>query len=470
MAIPFKSLLLTWNDSSSGVEFKEHAIQVPAGALLVGKGNDPPDPLSMGTVNQILKVVNKGTEADPDLEVDWADQEAGHTQNTDTGTTSATFQLDSENSGLMWKSHAGAMVARNQLDTLMADIAGRRMTAEDGFIVSLSPGAGGRLFAKQISVEGATDANHLVADDGAGTPALIRFKAKRLYAEETTPLDDNELITKSYADNLIAANDAMIFGGVVADQTALEAAAGDDYNKGLTFKAGTSDVTIVGKVVEAGDMIIAHADASGTFSDADWSVIQTDITNPVERNGLFTENQLIVGHNGTTVKKLDGGANANGKILKMVSDIPTWATETGFDNPMESQGQLIKGGSGGNPTAFDMGTGGKLLAVNGGGTDLEWVDQYSHPTGFSNVPASVLDEAAVISQITVNDEGHVTGVSTRNLTPLSIGAMKDWEDVPATPTATGAAKDMAIDLTNGFLYLCIASGDWRRIPISKWTT
>jgi hypothetical protein len=47
---------------------------------------------------------------------------------------------------------------------------------------------------------------------------------------------------------------------------------------------------------------------------------------------------------------------------------------------------------------------------------------YVHPTGFSNQPATALANAAVISQITVNNEGHVTGVSQRNLTAANIGA------------------------------------------------
>jgi hypothetical protein len=49
-------------------------------------------------------------------------------------------------------------------------------------------------------------------------------------------------------------------------------------------------------------------------------------------------------------------------------------------------------------------------------------NNYAHPTGFSNQPTSALTGAAVISQITVNTNGHTTGVSTRNLTAANIGA------------------------------------------------
>jgi hypothetical protein len=49
-------------------------------------------------------------------------------------------------------------------------------------------------------------------------------------------------------------------------------------------------------------------------------------------------------------------------------------------------------------------------------------NNYAHPTGFSNQPTSALTGASVISQITVNTNGHTTGVSTRNLTAANIGA------------------------------------------------
>lgn len=49
-------------------------------------------------------------------------------------------------------------------------------------------------------------------------------------------------------------------------------------------------------------------------------------------------------------------------------------------------------------------------------------DGYVHPTGFSDKPTVALTGAAVISQVLVNDEGHLTGVNTRNLTPADIGA------------------------------------------------
>ncbi len=51
----------------------------------------------------------------------------GHTQNTDTGTTSATFQLDSGNTGPKLKNSGGVLQARNAADNAFADVEGANL-------------------------------------------------------------------------------------------------------------------------------------------------------------------------------------------------------------------------------------------------------------------------------------------------------------------------------------------------------
>lgn len=53
---------------------------------------------------------------------------------------------------------------------------------------------------------------------------------------------------------------------------------------------------------------------------------------------------------------------------------------------------------------------------------------YSHPTGYTSQPATALTGANVISQVIVNDEGHVTGVSSRALTKgdLGLGSVNNY--------------------------------------------
>jgi hypothetical protein len=70
-----------------------------------------------------------------------------------------------------------------------------------------------------------------------------------------------------------------------------------------------------------------------------------------------------------------------------------------------------------------------------GATDA---NNYVHPTGFSSQPASALTGATVISQVTVNSNGHTTGVSTRDLTLGNLGystpALQAVTDAGATTT------------------------------------
>lgn len=50
-------------------------------------------------------------------------------------------------------------------------------------------------------------------------------------------------------------------------------------------------------------------------------------------------------------------------------------------------------------------------------------NNYVHPSGFNSQPASALTGANVISQVTVNGEGHVTGVTSRALTAADLSAL-----------------------------------------------
>ena len=61
----------------------------------------------------------------------------GHNQNTDTGTTSPTFQLDTENAGPKAANVAGTLTSRNAANTMDAPLAGSVVTASDS--IQLTP-------------------------------------------------------------------------------------------------------------------------------------------------------------------------------------------------------------------------------------------------------------------------------------------------------------------------------------------
>lgn len=78
---------------------------------------------------------------------------------------------------------------------------------------------------------------------------------------------------------------------------------------------------------------------------------------------------------------------------------------------------------------------------------------YVHPTGFDVNGVTDLTGSAVISGITVNQEGHLTGVSTRNLTPADIGAAAEGSGGGGggEPTAGGAFVRKRIVIMRGSL-------------------
>lgn len=65
---------------------------------------------------------------------------------------------------------------------------------------------------------------------------------------------------------------------------------------------------------------------------------------------------------------------------------------------------------------------GNNISIGKNGNSIVIDSTYEHPIGFTNQPSTALADANVISQVSINSEGHVTGVSSRALTPANIGA------------------------------------------------
>lgn len=77
--------------------------------------------------------------------------------------------------------------------------------------------------------------------------------------------------------NVLAANDAMLFKGVVNQDSDIAAA---DYQAGWTYKVGSSG-TYKGQTCEVGDLIVCIKDYAEPAADSDWTVVQTNIDGAV---------------------------------------------------------------------------------------------------------------------------------------------------------------------------------------------
>lgn len=172
---------------------------------------------------------------------------------------------------------------------------------------------------------------------------------------------------KTYADGLLAANDAMIFKGTIGNSssgatvTALPTA---KYSAGWTYRVITAG-TYAGHVCEIGDLIIAVKDgpASGTsVVNADWTVAQTNIDGAVTASAALTANTLILGNGNKTVKSLANGTN--GQILQFNGTTPAWVTAS-FARQIKLNGTEILAAN--TSTALNLKNGSNITITNSGG-------------------------------------------------------------------------------------------------------
>jgi hypothetical protein len=352
-------ILLTQNVAAAGIEFTERYVNLPKGTILSGNASGVPTVLPSGSNGYML--VRDDAEA---TGLKWVAISAGHTQGTDLGTTSTTFELDS-----------------------------------DGFKVELTAESATKFGVKQ---DGGTlyadlQAKDIIAASIALTTGTI----------STAPSTGNDIVNKTYADGLIAANDAMVFKGTVGAGGTLEIAAFNSlatYNAGWTYRVITAG-TIKGKVCEVGDLIVAMVDRTGTGNvDADWTVIQANLDGAVTSTaGTVTDSQIVVwdGTSGKIVK--NSGTSLSAYVDKALFDANTILYATTDNTPVA----LTVGAS----TIVGRGAAGNITALT---------------------PAQAMNVL--------------------------------WVAAPATKTSTGTAGQIAKD--DNWFYICTATNIWKRSPIA----
>ena len=110
-----------------------------------------------------------------------------------------------------------------------------------------------------------------------------------------------------------------------------------------------------------------------------------NIPNPMESTG-----DMIVGGVGGQPERLAPGAE--GDALKIVSGVPTWSTdEEGMQNPMTTAGDLIVGTTGGEPARLGVGTDGDILATGNGAPTWEGGPK-KYRNVYQNIPSPQIDD------------------------------------------------------------------------------
>ena len=350
------------NVHGSGIEFTERMVNLGKGGILSADAANTPVVLAAGTNG--YQLVRDDAEVSG---MKWVAISGGHTQGTDLGTTSDIFELDSDG---------------NKIE-LTAESASKFGVKIDG------GGSYADLEAKDII------ANAIALQSGTIVGA---------------PSAGNDLVNKTYADGLLAANDAMIFKGLVGSGGTHEIAAFNalaTYNAGWTYRAITAG-TIKGVVCEIGDLITCMVDRAGSGElDSDWTVMQTNLDGAVIGPAGVTDNYLV---------QFDG---VSGKLIKAGSGAPgTMAYENSADYVAKA--------------LFDANT---ILAANADNT----------PTAITVAEDTLL--------------GRKSGGNIAGLTPAEIMNIISVA-APAAKNSSGAAGEIAFDAN--YIYRCNATDQWTR--------
>lgn len=142
-------------------------------------------------------------------------------------------------------------------------------------------------------------ANKVPRFTGAGAAGLLDFSTDTTLAGNSDTIIPSQKAIKAYVDGLIAANDAMVFKGVIdasANPNYPAADAGHTYRISAAGKIGGAS----GPNVENGDLLICLTDATAAGDHAtvgaNWAIVQTNI------DGALTTANI-----GSTVQAYDAG-------------------------------------------------------------------------------------------------------------------------------------------------------------------
>ena len=151
------------------------------------------------------------------------------------------------------------------------------------------------------------------------TPTQDGHAATRGYVDQKAAAA--EQAAKQYADNILGANDAMVFKGTLGTGGTVTALP-TTYQTGWTYRVITAG-TYADQACEVGDLIIAVADATDDGSNADWTIAQTNIDGAVTHSADLTADNIVVGNgagqvkpSGTKVSDLATSAALAGKVDK----------------------------------------------------------------------------------------------------------------------------------------------------------
>ena len=167
--------------------------------------------------------------------------------------------------------------------------------------------AGNKTFSGTLTATGATTLKSTLNVSGATTfNNDVTVNSSYIISQAKAPTEKNHLVNKTYADNLLTVNDALLYKGTVNSSLTTEDTVNGLYKdlpathkQGWTFKVAYAG-TYAGVNCEIGDTIYCITDGTAA-NNAHWTVVQTNIDGAVVGPSSSTDN-AIARFNSTTGK------------------------------------------------------------------------------------------------------------------------------------------------------------------------
>lgn len=341
--------LATWNANTSKVLLRGEIafVQVPANSTAVAGDNSRP---------QYIFKVGDGTSTFAQLPwvsaiaadvFDWAKSENKPTYSAaeiqglkdyiDTNTendTDTQYQLEQDSSDghkirinsklksdTTWTKGDWITIPDNNTVYTLSSFGITASAAEINYVKGVTSSIQTQLNDKATAAQG-TKADNAMPKAGGTFTGSVTFNSSPVVP---APTADSHAVNKAYLDTAIsqgfAANDAMVFKGVINSTTDLPSSysAGDTYR---VAKAGT----YFGHVCEVGDLLICVSDYGTAANNADWSAVQNNVNKPgyFDGNVITTDTAIVADGTAGKLKSVSLATSspaASGSSLSFIDTI-----------------------------------------------------------------------------------------------------------------------------------------------------
>lgn len=200
------------------------------------------------------------------------------------------------------------------------DVSGKadKATTLSGYGITDAKIAGGVITLGSNTITPITDVSDkapLASPTFTGTPMAPTVEN----ADDSSQKIATTAFVQTVVGNVLSANDAMIFKGVINSAAGLPA----KHEVGWTYKVGTAG-SYLGHSLEVGDMIICVADGS-TASNDDWTIVQNNIDGAVTGPSSTVTADTIATFSGTSGKVIQSSSKTIATTLTATStsQVPT---------------------------------------------------------------------------------------------------------------------------------------------------